>query len=88
MLICISCGKTIANTSSSYVHYGVCAGCNVNKLTDEQKQSIRESSNHPAPIQSGNHSPGSISNAIIRARNGGVKHQFEDNIGGCSANYR
>lgn len=28
------------------------------------------------------------SSAEIRRRNGGVKHQFEDDIGGCSANYR
>jgi hypothetical protein len=32
--------------------------------------------------------PGSSSNSIIRARNRGIKHQFEDDIGGCSANYR
>jgi hypothetical protein len=32
--------------------------------------------------------PGTLSNAVIRRRNGGVKHQFEDDIGGCSANYR
>lgn len=32
--------------------------------------------------------PGTRSNAEIRRRNGGVKHQFEDDIGGCSANYR
>ena len=31
---------------------------------------------------------GSQSNAAITARNGGVKHQFLDDIGGCSANYR
>jgi hypothetical protein len=31
---------------------------------------------------------GHYSNSIIRARNGGVKHQFEDSIGGCSANYK
>jgi len=31
---------------------------------------------------------GSRSNAEIRRRNGGVKHQFEDDIGGCSANYQ
>jgi len=35
-----------------------------------------------------NTKPGSISNAIIRRRNGGVRHQFEDDIGGCSANYK
>jgi hypothetical protein len=28
------------------------------------------------------------SNRVIRARNGGVRHQFEGSIGGCSANYR
>lgn len=32
--------------------------------------------------------PGEISNAIITRRNGGVRHQFIDDIGGCSANYR
>lgn len=31
---------------------------------------------------------GYYSNAIITARNGGVRHQFLDSIGGCSANYR
>lgn len=34
------------------------------------------------------HTPGYYSNQIIRNRNGGVKHRFEDNIGGCSSNYR
>jgi hypothetical protein len=28
------------------------------------------------------------SNQIITRRNGGVRHQFADDIGGCSANYR
>lgn len=32
--------------------------------------------------------PGYYSNRIIRERNGGIKHQFEDDIGGCSANYK
>jgi hypothetical protein len=32
--------------------------------------------------------PGMHSNAAITARNGGVQHQFIDDIGGCSANYR
>jgi hypothetical protein len=31
---------------------------------------------------------GQISNRIITRRNGGVRHQFVDSIGGCSANYR
>jgi hypothetical protein len=31
---------------------------------------------------------GSVSNEVIRQRNGGVQHQFQDDIGGCSANYR
>jgi len=30
---------------------------------------------------------GEISNSIIRKRNGGVRHQFEDHIGGDSSNY-
>jgi hypothetical protein len=32
--------------------------------------------------------PGTISNSIIQKRNGGIKHQFEDSIGGDSSNYR
>jgi hypothetical protein len=32
--------------------------------------------------------PGWHSNAAITRRNGGVRHQFIDDIGGCSANYR
>lgn len=31
---------------------------------------------------------GYYSNEIIRLRNGGIRHQFEDSIGGCSANYK
>ena len=32
--------------------------------------------------------PGYYSNLKIQQRNGGVRHQFQDDIGGCSANYR
>ena len=32
--------------------------------------------------------PGYYSNQILTRRNGGVRHQFADDIGGCSANYR
>jgi len=32
--------------------------------------------------------PGYYSNEVIRRRNGGVRHQFEDSIGGYSGNYR
>jgi hypothetical protein len=32
--------------------------------------------------------PGFYSNTIIRQRNRGVRHQFENDIGGCSDNYR
>jgi hypothetical protein len=35
-----------------------------------------------------NRKPGYYSNLIIRERNGGVKHLFEDSIGGCSSNYK
>jgi hypothetical protein len=50
-----------------------------------------ETANKPKPIKFHSHPvspPGTLSNAEIRRRNGGVKHQFEDDIGGCSANYR
>jgi hypothetical protein len=36
----------------------------------------------------GNFGAGWGSNQIITRRNGGVRHQFADDIGGCSANYR
>jgi hypothetical protein len=32
--------------------------------------------------------PGYYSNSLITKRNSGIKHQFEDSIGGCSANYK
>ncbi|RKZ44346.1 MAG: hypothetical protein DRQ58_11540 [Gammaproteobacteria bacterium] len=58
-----------------------------------------ETANQPSPVPSPEPSGhltrfntglgvGSRSNAEIRRRNGGVKHQFEDDIGGCSANYQ
>lgn len=31
---------------------------------------------------------GRLSNAVIQRRNGGVRHQFADSIGGHSSNYR
>lgn len=55
---------------------------------------IVEHLRHRTPTRAG-HRPrldcgrgGSMSNAILTARNGGVVHQFLDDIGGCSANYR
>ncbi len=42
---------------------------------------LRESRRRPA-------SPGHYSNEILRIRNGGVRHQYEHDIGGCSDNYR
>jgi hypothetical protein len=31
---------------------------------------------------------GFYSNAVVRIKNKSIKHQFEDDIGGCAANYR
>jgi len=42
----------------------------------------------PLPGNYGYGKSGSISNSIITSRNGGVRHQFIDSIGGCSSNYR
>jgi len=42
----------------------------------------------PVPRASFGGRRGSVSNSIITRRNGGVRHQFLDDIGGCSANYR
>lgn len=38
--------------------------------------------------QARSRSPGDVSNQRIQARNRGVRPQFIDDIGGCSANYR
>jgi hypothetical protein len=32
--------------------------------------------------------PGTISNSIIQRKNGGIRHQFQNSIGGDSSNYR
>lgn len=38
--------------------------------------------------QARSRSPGNVSNQRIQRRNAGVRHQFINDIGGCSANYR
>ena len=43
---------------------------------------------HQQTNRSINYQPGRISNQIITRRNGGVQHQFQNSIGGCSLNYR
>lgn len=42
----------------------------------------------PLPLRPAPMPPGFYSNQAITRRNGGVVHQFIDDIGGCSANYR
>lgn len=39
MLICILCGKIIAFNDKPK-HFAVCSSCNVNDLTENQKQTI------------------------------------------------
>lgn len=39
-LICVVCGKIIV-MSDNPDHYGVCAGCPSNNLTEEQERKIR-----------------------------------------------
>lgn len=38
--MCILCGKIIV-LNSHPLHYGVCASCNVNDLTEKQKKTIK-----------------------------------------------
>ena len=40
-LFCVMCGKEIV-MSDSPTHYGVCAACPTNKLTESQKKKIKE----------------------------------------------
>ena len=40
-LFCVMCGKEIV-MSNSPTHYGVCAACPTNKLTEAQKKKIEE----------------------------------------------
>ena len=49
------------------------------QLTEEATKPVQQRSPTPA---------GYYSNQRITQRNGGVRHQFADSIGGCSANYR
>ena len=46
---------------------------------DAEAQILRQATTRPM---------GFGSNQILTRRNGGVRHQFADDIGGCSANYR
>lgn len=55
---------------------------NNNKTTSEELKALET-----AKRNSGSR-PGFISNSIIQKRNGGVRHQFQDSIGGDSSNYR
>lgn len=49
-LICVRCGKTIL-MSSNPDHYGVCAGCGVNGITDKEVAKIEASRPNPRVIQ-------------------------------------
>jgi hypothetical protein len=49
------------------------------QLTEEATKPLQQRTQQPA---------GYNSNARITARNGGVRHQFLGDIGGCSDNYR
>jgi len=42
MLICIKCGKIIANCGSR-VHYACCSSCKVSELSDAEKAMIENS---------------------------------------------
>ena len=57
------------------------------RLVERMEGSPKRPSGHLTRFNTGQ-KPGALSNAEIRRRNGGVKHMFEDDIGGCSANYR
>ena len=55
------------------------------KAEAERLRQMTEEKTHPRPQPA---PPGYYSNLKIQQRNGGVRHQFQDDIGGCSANYR
>jgi hypothetical protein len=49
------------------------------QLTEEATKPLQQRTATPA---------GQLSNARITQRNGGVRHQFLGDIGGCGSNYR
>lgn len=55
------------------------------KAEAERYKQMTEERTHPRPQPA---PAGFYSNSVIQKRNGGVRHQFIDDIGGCSANYR
>jgi hypothetical protein len=60
-------------------------------MSDTPRQEDRDEQEVTPPrirVPSTTTPPGQKSNAVITARNGGVQHQFANDIGGCSANYR
>lgn len=55
--------------------------------TPMQAQSQKEKAVQP-PVPGTPQPAGYYSNQVITRRNGGVQHQFINDVGGCSANYR
>lgn len=49
------------------------------QMTEEEQEA-----GLPRPVQPA----GFYSNQRNQQRNGGIRHQFQDSIGGCSSNYR
>lgn len=45
MLICIVCGKTIANCDSSKIRYGGCSSCDLHKVAEKMDELKKEKSN-------------------------------------------
>lgn len=41
MLICILCGKIITTINPNRIRYAVCSSCDVMRLTEKQKQIIK-----------------------------------------------
>jgi len=63
-------------------------GCNYFSSFDAAQTEANKRNQHQVISSTFIRGRGSISNSIITRRNGGVVHQFIDDIGGCSANYR
>ena len=57
-------------------------------MSNDKKVELKKQDEKQSRVNDFSYRPGSISNNIITQRNRGVKHQFLDNIGGCSSNYR
>ncbi len=84
---CNRCGERGFNAHDKGKEH-TCGG-RIAKMSEDDAWHLREHyCGTPPPMSTFRGAPGAVSNSAITRRNRGVRHQFLDDIGGCSANYR